>query len=468
MKAVSRFAVMLLALALAAPLRADSRDDLAAFRRVDHFHLPNGLEVVLYEDHRAPFVAINIWYHTGYRDDPPGRAGMAHLFEHLMFEGSAHVAGGHKSWLFRVRAFAANATTSLDRTRYFETVPAANLEAALWLESDRMGFLLDGLDDRALERAREAVRHEREEKVDSRAYGAASERFLMLSYPAGHAYGRPPNGSDRELDAVTLDDVRSFHKTWYVPANATISLAGDFSTAQAKQLVRHYFETLPTRARPARPQVSVAPPSSETVIHEREQLGNLTLVWMSWHTPGFFAPGDAAGDAVADLLTGGPSSRLGRLLDQRDRLTYTTRARQASHYGTSEFNILMVLQPGVDPQRAIAGVDAELADLAEKGPTPDELAIALASRKLHLVRGLDGVAGLARIADVVQTYADGMGDPSGVLRDRSRYEAITVDDVSTFVRRYLDPHKRVVVIDDPVTPARPTDVPVLPEEPSDK
>jgi len=448
----------------AAPAWAGAGDDLAFFTHIDHVQLANGLEVYLHEDHRAPFVAVSIWYHVGYRDDTPGRLGLAHLFEHLMFEGSAHIPVGHKWWLPRLKAFSANALTSLDRTDYFETVPSANLEAALWLESDRMGFVSAGFDPAALDRAREAVRHEREENVDSRAYAVAVQRFRSMLYTDVHPYGRPANGSDRELDGILLSDVRAFRAKWYLPANATLVLVGDFTIPQAKALVHKYFETLPGGSRPPMPALALGAQERESILHQPESLGNLTILSIGWRSPAFFASDDAAGDVLADVLTGDPSSRLGRQLNQNQHLTFTTRARQVSHPVLSHFEISLVLQPGVDPQRAMAALDAELGDLGEKGPTQEELAAALARRQLRFVRGLDGVAGLARIADLIQLYNQSIGDPSGILRDRARYQAVTAEDVRRFVRNYLDRRRRVVLIADPIARARPNDLPILPDD----
>jgi zinc protease len=452
------------AIGIAPVAAAQPRDDLAFFAHVDRSKLSNGLELILHEDHRAPFVMVSLSYHVGHRDDPQGQNGLAHIFEHLMFEGSQHVPGGHKSWLARLKTLSANATTHLDRTRYFELVPSANLEAALWLESDRMGFLFGGLDAGALDRAREAVRQERAQKVGSKPYAAGGQHFQAALFPPKHPYGRPGTGSDRELDAIRDSDLHAFAEKFYVPANATLVLTGDFQTDQVKALVKKYFETLPAGTRHTSPEFAVAAQEQEVVAHEAEPLGNMTVVAVGWRTPAFFAPGDAAADLLAEILTAGSSSRLGRRLDQKERLTLTTRAHQLSHADVSEFTIDLVLQRGADPQRALAALDAELAELAEKGPTPDEMAAALARRELQLVHGLDGVGGLGRIANVIQLYVELLSDPGGILRDRERYRAVTAADVRDFVRTSLERRRRVVYIFDPVKQARPGDAPMLPDD----
>jgi predicted Zn-dependent peptidase len=446
-----RAAVLALAVTLArgASARADGGDALAAFKQCDHFTLGNGLQVVLRSDHRAPFVALTIWYATGSRDDPPGRSGLAHLVEHLMFEGSRHVPGGHKRWVHKLQLLSANAETDLDRTRYFETFYSANLEAALWLESDRMGFP-DPLDEAALARARAAVRHERGEKIDDRAYAAALLRFHRALFPAPHPYGQDGQGDDRALDAIRLEDVRAFRARWYVPANATLSMVGDFDPDQARVLVQKYFAPLPSPPRPAPPAVEAPALERELVLREPERFGSLTNLWIGWRTPGFFVPGDATADVVAHLLTGGRSSRLGRRLDQEQRLTVSTQAHQASYLGVSAFTIRLTLNPGVDPQRTLAAVDDELADLAEHGPSRDELAAALAYLELRLVTGLEGVGGLERTAEKLALYQYALGDPSGILRDRDRYRAVQAEDVRRFVREQLDPQRRVVLIAEPI------------------
>jgi len=222
----------------------------------EKYRLNNGLEVILHQDHRLPLVAVSVWYHVGGFHESRGRSGFAHLFEHMMFQGSAHVGDDkHFAILKKLGASFVNGTTSFDRTNYLETVPANQLESALWLESDRMGFLLNTLSKKKLDNQRSVVKNERRQGLETQPYGFAREKMWQALFPQPHPYHGRVIGSMADLDAATIDDVRGFFRTWYSPANATLTLAGDFNSAEVKALVKKYFGSLPTKPKPAAPTV---------------------------------------------------------------------------------------------------------------------------------------------------------------------------------------------------------------------
>ena len=278
--------------------------------RFEKYKLRNGLEVILSEDHRLPLVAVNIWYHVGAANEIAGRTGFAHLFEHMMFEGSQHVGPkAHVKYLEAAGASDTNASTEFDRTNYYETLPSNQLELALWLESDRMGYLLETVDREKLANQRDVVRNERRESVENAPYGLAEEAIYHQLFPKGHPYYAYIIGSHEDVEAARLDDVRQFFRTYYAPMNASVAIVGDFNSANVKMLVQKYFGTLPSG--PAAPPLhaSTPPITKERRVTVSDQI-ELPRVYMAWITPAAYKPGDADADILSGLLGGGNSSRL--------------------------------------------------------------------------------------------------------------------------------------------------------------
>ncbi|HLY97228.1 MAG TPA: pitrilysin family protein, partial [Sideroxyarcus sp.] len=277
--------------------------------KYEKYKLANGLEVILSEDHRLPLVAVNVWYHVGPANERPGRTGFAHLFEHMMFQGSKHVqANQHFKLLEAAGATTINGTTDFDRTNYFETVPANQLELALWLESDRMGFMLDNLTARNLANQRDVVRNERRQG-EAAPYNMPEEELYHAVYPKGHPYYGVVIGSHADIEAAELKDVREFHELYYKPNNATVAIVGDFDPKTIKGLVEKYFGPIP--GGPPVPKITATTPAIAaerrlTVTDEVE----LPRVYMAWLTPRIFDKGDADADLLARILGGGKSSRL--------------------------------------------------------------------------------------------------------------------------------------------------------------
>jgi zinc protease len=409
----------------------------------ERYTLPNGLEVILHEDDRLPVAAVNLWYHVGAFHEPEGRSGFAHLFEHMMFQGSANVDDDrHIALLEEIGATDLNATTNFDRTNYFQTVPSNHLETALWLESDRMGFLLPALTAAKLETQKDVVKNERRQRVETAPYGLANERLWQAMFPPGHPYHGRVIGSMEDLEAATVADVKEFFRTWYAPSNATLVIAGDFDKPQARALVEQYFGSLPSRPRPPAPTVEDARVSQQTVLRHEEKIASLPGVFMAWHTPALFKEGDATADVLASVLSHGKASRLHRRLVREKQLAQSVSAYQQSIGAQSVFGIDAVAAPGVSTERLLEEIDAVLDEVREKGVTADEVARARNRIETGFVSALESVSGKA---DRLQAYNHYLGEPDWFGQDLARYEAVTAEQVQAFTRQHLGKDARVVM-----------------------
>ncbi|WP_257457699.1 M16 family metallopeptidase [Archangium lipolyticum] len=412
----------------------------------EKYKLPNGLEVILARDTKLPVVAVNIWYHVGAYNEQPGRTGFAHLFEHMMFQGSKHVPDDvHISMLEQLGANDLNGTTNFDRTNYFETVPSNHLETALWLESDRMGFLLDALDLKKLDNQREVVKNERRQGVETRPYGVAMEKLWQTLFPAPHPYHGKVIGSMKDLDAATLDEVKDFFRKWYAPANATLAVVGDFDPKEARALIEKYFGSLPSGPKPEKPQVAGVKHTKEQVIRHDEKVGTLPMVMMAWLTPAYFTAEDAAGDVLANALGTGKSSRLYKRLVLEKGLAQSVSAGQQSLGAQSVFMIDAVARPGVTSDALAKEIDAVLDEVRREGITQEELSRSLTRFETQMLAGLQSVGGFGGKADVLQSYNHYVNDPGYLDEDLARYAAVTTDKARDFARDFLKPEARVVV-----------------------
>ncbi|MBM4364553.1 MAG: insulinase family protein, partial [Deltaproteobacteria bacterium] len=417
----------------------------------ERFRLANGLEVLLHRDSSLPLVAVNLWYHVGPAQEASGRSGFAHLFEHLMFEGSRHAGRGFDTLLEAAGATSVNGTTSWDRTNYFETLPRQHLELALWLESDRMGFLLDEITQERLEVQREVVKNERRQRYDNAPYGPSDLAMTEALFPATHPYHGAVIGSMADLSRASLEDVRSFFQDHYAPSNATLALAGDFEPAQARALVEKYFGTLPTRPRPARAVVPPVTLEGERRVEVSEPV-KLARVAIGWLTPPAYSPDDVQLDVVALLLAGGKATRLYRSLVVDERVASTVSASLDSNGLSSMFQIEALVARDVDPGRTERAVDAALASLAADGPAAAELARAKRRLLLHVLEDLqrlDGPGGESGRAGTLQRLNHYLGDPGRLGEYLSRIESVSADDVRRAVTRHLPRTARVVVVTRP-------------------
>jgi zinc protease len=409
--------------------------------------LANGLQVVLHEDHRTPIVAVDVWYHVGSKDEAEGRHGFAHLFEHMMFQGSKHVPEDtYFRYLERAGASNVNGSTSEDRTNYFETVPRNRLELALWLESDRMGFLLDHVDQQTFAGQRDVVKNERRQSYENAPYGMVTAFVDEALFPATHPYHHLAIGSPEDLDAATLDDVRQFFRTWYVPNNATLVVAGDIDPDATLKLVEQYFGPIVPGKVPERP----VPPRVELSAQVRVDVEagvELPRVVLAWPTPAFFAPGDGELDLLAGVLSSGKTSRLYKRLVYDQQIAQDVSAFQASGQLASKFEIIATAKPGHTPEELVDAIDQELARL--RGGAIDDAELTR-SRTSFLARKAFGLERVGSRADTLDEYAHFTGDPAFLSQDVARYEQATTQSVGDAARRWLPADRRVVAVVRPV------------------
>jgi zinc protease len=334
--------------------------------------LGNGLDVLIHEDRNCPIVAVNVWYHVGSKNEKPGRTGFAHLFEHLMFEGSEHYDRGYFHPLQEAGALL-NGSTNADRTNYWEVVPANALELALWMESDRMGYLLPALTDAKFENQRDVVLNERRQQYENRPYGLAGMAIVAALYPPDHPYHWLTIGTAEDIKAARIDDVREFFRTYYRPRNASLAIAGDVRAADALRMVEDYFGELEAGSEPPPVEYDVpAPPAGETTLLLEDRV-ELPRLYLAWHSPALFGAGDAELDLVAEVLASGKTSRLYRTLVFEQRLATEVAASQNSREIGSFFQIVATAAPGRTLAELESAITRELAAFIEQGPTDVEI-----------------------------------------------------------------------------------------------
>lgn len=399
--------------------------------------LANGLDVVVHEDRALPIVAVNLWYHVGSKNEQVGRTGFAHLFEHLMFEGSAHHDSGYFAPLQRAGA-SLNGSTSADRTNYWEVVPVGALDLALWLESDRMGHLLPALTTKKFETQREVVLNERRQNYENRPYGMASIAIADALYDEAHPYRWPTIGFADDLRAATLDEVHTFFSTYYHPGNASLVLAGDIDTETAFDLAERYFGDIPAGpdVAPVTAPVPVLDADRCLLLEDRVELPRL---YMAWHSPALFTEGDADLDLVAEILGGGKTSRLYRRLVVERRLATEVTVVQGSRELTSLFQAVATAAPDVTLDALRDAMLEEFLAVCETPVADDELARARVQAEAHFIYRLQTVGGFSGKSDQLNAYNVYCGDPGYIGRDLARYRDATAarmhDTASRWLRR---------------------------------
>ena len=340
---------------------------------IEKYTLPNGLEVILVEDHKLPLVTVNIWYHVGPANEAPGLTGFAHLFEHMMFAATKHAPRGLVDTLLEgAGATDSNGSTDFDRTNYHDTVPSNQLELALWAHADRMGYLLDVLDQKALTNQQDVVRNERRESVENRPYGIVEEALFQHLFPKSHPYHANIMGSHADIQSAKLDDVRDFFTRYYAPNNASMVIAGDFDIAAARALVAKYFGTFKRGADVPRPQVPTPTITAEKRVVVADRV-DLPRVIMGWLTTPAFQPGDAELSIAAHILGGGKTSRLYKSLVYDKQLAQDVGAAQHGYALSSVFEVDVTARPGHSAREIEAAIDAELDALRTLGPTEKEM-----------------------------------------------------------------------------------------------
>ncbi|HEV2196836.1 MAG TPA: pitrilysin family protein [Candidatus Acidoferrum sp.] len=413
--------------------------------KFEKYKLQNGLVVILSEDHRLPMVAVNLWYHVGPAYETPGKTGFAHLFEHMMFEGSRHVPGNaHFHLLEAAGASDINGTTDFDRTNYFETLPANQLELALWLESDRMGYLPDKLDQANLSNQQDVVRNERRQSVENQPYGIVEEGLFHQLFPKNHPYYADVIGSHQDIQSAKLEDVRNFFKLYYAPNNASLAIVGDFEPEHAKELVEKYFGPLKRGEEVPRITAKTPPITAErrAVIQDNVQLPR---VYEAWLTSPIFKPGDAEADLTATVLGGGKSSRLYKKLVYEKQIALDVAANQQPLMLGSEFQVQATARPGVKPEDLEKAINAELEAFRTNGPTEEELKRARNVLESRIIEGLETLGGFGGVADRLNSYNHYLGTPDFLGADIARYESASVESLKAFAQNQLGTNQRVVV-----------------------
>ena len=413
------------------------------------FRLSNGLTVFFVEDHRVPLVAIDINYQVGSKNEKPGRTGFAHLFEHLMFQGSKHFDDDYFKPLQDIGG-QVNGATSTDRTRYWEVVPSGYLERALWLESDRMGFLPDAMTQQRLDNQRSVVQNERRQNYDNRPYGTVWEKTLAVLYPATHPYNWPTIGSMEDLNAATLDDVKEFFKTYYAPNNASLALVGDFDPALAKAMIEKLFGAIPPGPPVSRVDRWVPRLANDVglVVQDRVQLPR---TYFSWHTVPGFDPDDAALDAFAQVLGGGKTSRQYQELVYKRQIAQEAVAVHMSSQLSGVFQVMLTPRPGHTTEEVEAAAKDVIDAALEHGITAEELERVRTSTMADFVRAMQSIGGFGGIADRLNAYYHQLGDADRFDWDLQRYLDLDQGRVLETARKYLRAPRvavRVVPLDE--------------------
>jgi predicted Zn-dependent peptidase len=423
----------------------------------ERYTLANGMEVILHPDTTAPLVSVNIWYHVCSGDEVPGKSGFAHLFEHMMFQGAKHIGEDvHFDTLREIGGTNVNGTTNPDRTNYYETVPSHELETALWLESDRMGYLLDLLNQQSLQNQIEVVRNERRQRYDTVPYGA--ERFAVAAalYPEGHPYRYLTIGRHEDVENANLDDVIAFFEKWYVPSNATLVLAGDFEIAEAKALVDKWFSSFPKLPKPAHVVVPAPQLQANVKVEIEDAFARLERVHYVWHSPAGLSEGDLELDVAAAALGSAGWGRLSKRLVDDEKLAQSVWVSQSGNGFSGTFDIVVTLTPGERERkrkRIAVAITEELDKFIASGPSQAELARHVIGVESGFVWGLEDLAGRANLLQWFNHYT---GDPGYTEQYLGRLRSITPATVQAAAKRWLtQPHAEIVSVPKPA--GNPTD-----------
>jgi zinc protease len=416
--------------------------------KVTQFTLVNGLHVILHEDHSVPIVTVNVWYRVGSAREKPGRTGFAHLFEHLMFMGSGHVKPGEFDEWLEAAGGDNNASTGNDRTNYWINVPSNALDLALFLESDRMGYLLDTMTPKTVDAQRDVVKNERRQSVENQPYGMADVVLGETLFPDGHPYHWPVIGYMPDLTAASYEDVVEFFKKYYTPSNASLVVAGDIDPAKTRALVEKWFSDVKPRLTPepeSIPGVMLTGVKKKTIA-DRVQLPRLYLAWI---TPRHLEPGDAALDFVAAILTGGKNSRLYKRLVYDMQIAQDVNAFQASASLASTFEIVVTPRPGHTIPEVQKVVDEELQKLQQEDPSRRELQRALNQYEASFYNRMERVGGFGGKADQLNAYFVEAGDPNWFNDDLGRYRSLEPWNVRAAAAQFLPLDRRVELIVEP-------------------
>ncbi len=408
------------------------------------YRLKNGLRVILHEDHSTPIVGVNIWYHVGSKNEVPGRTGFAHLFEHMMFQGSKNYNDDYFKPLQEAGA-SLNGSTAQDRTNYWEVVPSNFLELALFMESDRMGGLLDAMTLEKLNNQRDVVKNERRQGVDNQPYGRVTEKMLELMYPPEHPYHWEVIGSLEDLTAASMEDVQGFFRRYYTPNNASLVVAGDFNPSQARTLIEKYFGAIASG--PTVPPVHAAQPHLEKEVrYEMQDRVQLPRIYMTWHSVAQFTKDEAPLDMLASILAGGKGSRLYKSLVYDKQIAQDVNAFDSTSEIAGLFQIRATAKPGKTLAELEQAIDAEVAKLRETVPSAEEMERVYNARESSFIYGLQTVGGFGGKNDQLNQYATYLNKPGYFEQDLARYRAVKAADVNRVAKQYLNDKRLVLTV----------------------
>jgi zinc protease len=414
----------------------------------EKYTLSNGLQVILHVDRKLPVVHVNQWFHVGSANERPGRSGFAHLFEHMMFQGSKNA---NKEYFEYVEAAGANlleggvnGTTNQDRTNYFATVPSGNLENLLWIEADRLATLPEALSKEKLDNQRDVVKNERRQGLENQPYGRWFKLVAENLFPKGHPYNTDVIGLHEDLTAASLDDVKEFFRIYYTPNNLSLVVSGDFDPAEARRLIEKHFGTIspgPALDRPAKTMMRL---DAEKIVEVKDRVPQ-ERTYFAWHTPGYFDNGDAELELTATILTDGLSARLNKALLYDRQLASNVAGFQSGQPLSGAFILWATARPGADLNQIEQIVTDEIARLAKEGPTAEELARAKTKWEFNFVSGLERIGGFGGKSDLLNQYNTYLGDPGKFEADLARHNNATIESVKNAVNTYLNTRNRVLI-----------------------
>ena len=427
----------------------------------EKYTLPNGLQVILHVDRKLPVVHVNQWFHVGSANERLGRSGFAHLFEHMMFQGSKNA---NREYFEYVEAAGANlleggvnGTTNQDRTNYFATVPSGNLENLLWVEADRLATLPDAVDKAKFDNQVMVVKNERRQGLENQPYGRWFKLMMQNLYPIGHPYNTDVIGEHTDLTNSNVDDVKEFFRTYYTPNNLSLVIAGDFDPAEAKRLVEKYFGTIPPGPALDRPAKAAVSLSGEKVVDVSDRVPQ-ERTYFGWHTPALFDQGDAELELAATILTDGLSARLNKALLYDRQLASNVTAFQSGQPLSGWFAGWATARPGTDLKQIEQVIFDEIARLAKEGPTSEELSRAKTKWEYGFISGLEGIGGFGGKSDLLNQYNTFLGDPGKFESDLNRHNSVTADSLRAAVDKYLNTKNRVLIRFRPEKSSRASDV----------
>ncbi|MFM7357809.1 MAG: M16 family metallopeptidase [Sediminibacterium sp.] len=410
----------------------------------EQFTLPNGLNVILHQDKTIPRISVNVWYFVGSGNEKPGRTGFAHLFEHILFEGSKNVPEGKFDEWLEAAGANNNGSTTEDRTNYYEDLPSNALELALFLESDRMGFLLSSLTDSTVDGQRDVVKNERRQSYENRPYGKAGLELPALLYPKNHPYSWPVIGSMADLTAASRQDVADFFTQYYTPGNASLCIAGDIDLVQARKAVEKWFSDVPAGKPvvPPQPPAAVLSDEKRVVMEDKVQLPRLQMVWL---TPANFHPGSAEMDLVASILGGGKNSRLYKRLVYDLQIAQNVSCFQGANRFSGEFYIAVTARPGVGLSQIEKVLQEEIERLKKENPTDRELTRVINQNESRFLTQIERSGGFSGKANQLNEYFFYTGNPDYFNEDLQRFKSVDPADISAAAKKYLRSDARIVM-----------------------